>query len=106
MKKIYYVLLTILIALALVGCRKNNNKAKVEFTGENVKLGQSFTILGETKRQEAIIADEGNRYPTYGTSLKKILLMRKKTNLINEANYLKKAVALPMTKWMRMVIFI
>lgn len=88
MKKIYYVLLTILIALALVGCRKNNNKAKVEFTGENVKLGQSFTILGETKRQEAIIADEGNRYPTYGTSLKNIT-DEEKTNLINEANYLK-----------------
>ena len=88
MKKIYYILLTILISLTLVGCKKDTNKNEVQFTGENVKVGQSFTILGKTKRLDTTISDEGNRYPTYGTSLQNIT-DEEKTNLINEANYLK-----------------
>ena len=59
-----------------------------KFTGSDLKIGQSFKLLGTVDRKIPNESNEGNDYPTYGTSIPNITT-ELKTALITEANYLK-----------------
>lgn len=112
MKKTLLFLLTTISIFTLVSCKqidvpnddtpndtpttpinpdKNTNdetKTKLSFEGSDLKIGLAYEILGNVERNIPQISDEGNRYPTYGTSLDNIT-DEEKTALINESNYLK-----------------
>ena len=61
---------------------------EINFDGENLKIGQSFKLLGNVKRQHPEEKNEGSpRYPIYGTSISNITDDEKQA-LISEASYL------------------
>lgn len=112
MKKIISFILLSLTGLSLVSCQINitnssntsnsssisqatsntttpeENTTEVSFTGSDLKIGQSFKLLSTVDRTIPIESDEGNIYPTYGTSISNITEDLKKA-LIAESNYLK-----------------
>ena len=62
---------------------------QVNFTGENLKIGQSFKLLGTVARQHPEESNEGSpAYPTYGTSVPNIT-DEQKDALLAESSYLR-----------------
>ncbi len=99
MKKIFLLFLTIFTVLITANCKKSdpdsssskseNTELNLSYEGSNTKVGMSYEILGNVKRNvPATTSDEGNRYPIYGTSLENIT-EEEKSALIAESDYLK-----------------
>lgn len=62
---------------------------QVNFTGENLKIGQSFKLLGTVARQHPEESNEASpAYPTYGTSIPNIT-DEQKDALLAESSYLR-----------------
>ena len=92
-------LISLALGFGLASCKVTTESPsiakEISFSGENVKIGQSFKLLGTVKRQHPEISNEGSpEYPVYGTSIPNIT-DEKKDALLAESDYL-----------IRMVIFI
>lgn len=104
-KRFFYIILIIIGVLSFSSCKKgsviepseattSDNNSPIDWEAlslstSNTKIGQSFEILGNTKRKSPEISNEGlSRYPSYGTSLPNITY-DEKVALINESNYLR-----------------
>ena len=67
----------------------STSMTQVNFTGENLKIGQSFKLLGTVTRQHPEERNEGSpAYPTYGTSIPNIT-DEQKDALLAESSYLR-----------------
>lgn len=67
----------------------STSMTQVNFTGENLKIGQSFKFLGTVTRQHPEERNEGSPvYPTYGTSIPNIT-DEQKDALLAESSYLR-----------------
>lgn len=67
----------------------STSMTQVNFTGENLKIGQSFKLLGTVTRQHPEERNEGSPvYPTYGTSIPNIT-DEQKDALLAESSYLR-----------------
>lgn len=86
-------LISLALGFGLASCKVTTESPsitkEISFSGENVKIGQSFKLLGTVKRQHPEISNEGSpEYPVYGTSISNIT-DEKKDALLAESDYLK-----------------